>query len=64
VVFEASSSSIEGGAAIEAWLEASGATAERYLGILTHIRAAPGNDLTTLSVAVRELANLIPSSNN
>jgi glutamate dehydrogenase len=63
-VLEASSISIDGAAAIEAWLEASGATAQRYLGILTHIRAAHGNDLTMLSVAVRELANLIPSSSS
>ena len=63
-VLEASSTSIDGGAAIEAWVEASAATVERYLGMLTHIRAAHGNDLTTLSVAVRELANLIPSSSN
>ncbi|HYB27372.1 MAG TPA: NAD-glutamate dehydrogenase [Solirubrobacteraceae bacterium] len=61
-VLESSSSSIEGGAAIEAWVERSPATAERYLGMLTHIRTAHGSDLTTLSVAVRELANLIPSS--
>jgi hypothetical protein len=32
--------------------------------MLTHIRATHGNELTTLSVAVRELANLIPSSDN
>jgi glutamate dehydrogenase len=61
-ILEASSISTDGGAAIEAWLEAGGAAVERYLGILRHIRAAHGNDLTTLSVAVRELANLIPSS--
>jgi glutamate dehydrogenase len=61
-VLEASAISTDGGAAIEAWLEARGATAERYLGILRHIRAAHGTDLTTLSVAVRELANLIPAS--
>jgi glutamate dehydrogenase len=63
-VLEASSISIDRGAAIEAWLEASGATVGRYLGILTHIRTAQGNDLTTLSVAVRELTNLIPSSSH
>ena len=63
-VLDASSTSIDGSAAIEAWVEASAATVERYLGMLTHIRATHGNDLTTLSVAVRELANLIPSSDN
>ena len=63
-VLEASSASIDSGTAIEAWVEGSAATVERYLGMLTHIRAAHGNDLTTLSVAVRELANLLPTSTN
>jgi glutamate dehydrogenase len=63
-VLEASSTSIDGSAAIEAWVQASAARVERYLGMLTHIRATQGNDLTTLSVVVRELANLIPSSDN
>ena len=63
-VLEGSSTSIDGGAAIDAWVEGSAATVERYLGMLTHIRAAHGNDLTALSVAVRELAKLIPSSTN
>ena len=51
-------------AAIDAWVQANAATVERYLGMLGDIRAAHGNDFTTLSVAVRELANLIPSSSN
>ena len=63
-VLDASSTSTDGSAAIEAWVEASAATVERYLGMLTHIRATHGNELTTLSVAVRELANLIPTSDN
>ena len=63
-VLETSSTSIDGDATIDEWFEASAATVERYLGMLTDIRAAHGNDLTTLSVAVRELANLIPSSSN
>ncbi|MEO8969962.1 MAG: NAD-glutamate dehydrogenase [Solirubrobacteraceae bacterium] len=61
-VLEASSTSVDGDAAIDAWVEASAATVERYLGMLADIRAVQGNDCTTLSVAVRELANLIPSS--
>jgi glutamate dehydrogenase len=63
-VLEESSTSIDSAVAIEAWVERSAATVERYLGMLKHIRAANGNDLTTLSVAVRELANLLPSSTN
>jgi glutamate dehydrogenase len=63
-LLEASSTAIDGGADIEAWLQDSGATAQRYLRILTHIRAAHGTDLTTLSVAVRELANLVPSKSD
>jgi glutamate dehydrogenase len=61
---DASSIASDDGAAIEAWLQARGATLERYLGILKQVRATPGNDLTTLSVAVRELAKLIPSNEN
>jgi glutamate dehydrogenase len=60
-VLEASSTSIDGDAAVEAWVQASPAKVERYLGMLTDIRGAHGNDLTTLPVAVRELANLIPA---
>ncbi len=63
-VLEAASTSIDDDAAIDAWAQASAATVERYLRMLRDIRAADGNDLTTLSVAVRELANLIPSSSN
>ena len=47
-VLEASSTSIDDGEAIQAWVKGSAATVERYLGMLTHIRAAHGNDLTTL----------------
>jgi len=63
-VLEGASTPIDGRAAIEAWVDGNAATVERYLGMLTHIRSAHGNDLTTLSVAVRELAKLIPSSSN
>jgi len=63
-VLEASSTSIDGDAAIDAWVQTSPVKVERYLGMLTDIRGAHGNDLTTLPVAVRELANLIPSSSN
>ena len=63
-VLEASSTSIDGDAAIDAWVQASAATVERYLGMLGDVRATHRNDFTTLSVAVRELANLIPSSGN
>ena len=61
-VLEASSASIDGDAAINAWVKASAATIGPYLGTLGDIRAANGNDFTTLLVAVRALANLIPSS--
>jgi glutamate dehydrogenase len=61
-VLAASSAYIERDAAIDAWVEASAAGVGRYLGTLGDIRAAPGNDFTTLLVAVRELASLIPSS--
>jgi glutamate dehydrogenase len=60
-VLEASSASIERDAAIDEWLAAGAARAERFLQTLADIRAAPGNDFTTLLVAVRELDNLIPS---
>ena len=63
-VLEASATSIDDDAAIDAWVQASAATVERYLGMLGDIRAAAGHDLTTLSVGVRELANLIPPSSN
>ena len=63
-VLEASATSFESDAAIDAWVQASAATVERYLGMLGDIRATHRNDFTTLSVAVRELANLIPSSSN
>ena len=63
-VLEASSASIEGDAAIDEWVEASPARAARYLDTLADMRAATGNDFTTLLVAVRELDDLIrPSSN-
>ncbi len=63
-VLEASSSTLDSAAAIEAWVDGSAAAVERYLGMLTHIRTVHGNELTTLSVAVRELGNLVPSSTN
>jgi glutamate dehydrogenase len=59
-VLEASSTSIDDHAAIDAWVQAGAATVERYLGMLGDIQSRDGTDLTTLSVAVRELANLIP----
>ena len=57
-VLAACSDSIDGAAAIEAWAGSRGVEAERYLGTLRDIRAAPGNEFTTLLVAVRELAGL------
>ena len=63
-VLEASSTSIDGDAAIDAWVQASAATVERYLGMLGDVRANHRNDFTTLSVAVRKLANLAPPSSN
>jgi glutamate dehydrogenase len=63
-VLEASSTSIDGNAAIEAWVQTSGAKIGRYLGTLGDIRAAHGNDFTSLLVAVRELANLIAPIRN
>lgn len=59
-VLQQSSATIDGHAAINAWMKANAATVERYLGMLADIRAAHRNDLTSLSVAVRELASLIP----
>ena len=61
---KASSTSIDGDAAIDAWVQASAATVERYLATLGDIRAAHRNDFTTLFVAVRKLANLTPPSSN
>jgi NAD-specific glutamate dehydrogenase len=63
-VLNASSVYVDGDAAIDAWVEASAATVERYLGMLGDIRAAHEDDFTTLLVAVGELANLIPSASN
>ena len=63
-VLKASSTSIDGDAAIDAWVQASAATVERYLGMLGAVRATHRNDFTTLSVAVRKLANLTPPSSN
>jgi glutamate dehydrogenase len=60
-VLEASSASTDGEAAIDEWVQASAATVGRYLGMLGDIRAASGHDFTTLLVAVRGLANLIPA---
>jgi glutamate dehydrogenase len=61
-VLEASCASIDLDAAIDTWARASATIVGRYLGTLADIRAATANDFTTLLVAVRELANLIPSS--
>ena len=61
-VLDASSASVDLDPAIDAWVEASAAKVGRYLRTLGDIRAADGNDFTTLLVAVRELAKLIPSS--
>ncbi len=63
-VLNASSVYVDGDAAIDAWVEASAATVERYLGMLGDIRAAHEDDFTTLLVAVDKLANLIPSASN
>jgi len=61
-VLEASPTTTDDRAAIDAWVQASAATIDRYLRMLGDIRAAQGDDLTTLSVGVRELANLVPAS--
>ena len=61
-VLEASCASIDLDAAIDTWARASATIVGRYLRTLADIRAATANDFTTLLVAVRELANLIPSS--
>ena len=63
-VLKATSPSIDGDAAMDEWFEASAAPVGRYLATLRGIRAAPGNEFTTLLVAVRELANLILSRSN
>jgi glutamate dehydrogenase len=60
-VLKASSPSIDGDAAMDEWFEARAGTVGRYLATLRDIRTAPGNEFTTLLVAVRELANLIVS---
>jgi glutamate dehydrogenase len=60
-VLRASRASVDLDAAIDAWLGASAAAVRRYLATLADIRAATGNDFTTLLVAVRDLTNLIPS---
>jgi glutamate dehydrogenase len=61
VVLAASSISAEDDRSTDPWNQGSAAAVERYLRILRDIRATQGDDVTTLSVAIRELANLIPS---
>ncbi len=61
-VLGASSASIDGDAAIDAWVDRSAATVQAYRSTLADIRAANRNDFTTLLVGVRELANLISSA--
>jgi glutamate dehydrogenase len=61
-VLEASRAAVDLDAAIDACLGAGAATVRRYLGTLGDIRTGNGNDFTTLLVAVRELANLIPAN--
>ena len=46
-------------AAIEAWREANRGSVERCLGMLADIRAGRTFDMTTLSVALREVRHLI-----
>jgi glutamate dehydrogenase len=47
---------------VDAWLAGNAAAVERSLQVLADIRTAGKFDLARLSVAVRELRNLIASS--
>ncbi len=47
---------------IDAWVDANGGYVERVLQVLTDINASGAFDLATLSVALREIRNLITSS--
>ena len=47
---------------IEAWVDANRASVERTLQVLTDINASGAFGLATLSVALREIRNLITSS--
>jgi glutamate dehydrogenase len=50
------------GQTVEQWLAANKGAADRTLQVLADIRAGSSLDLARLSVAVRELRNLIQSS--
>ncbi len=49
-------------ALVDAWIERNSAPVQRFQSVLAGIRAGGTSDLTTLSVAVRELRNLIDRS--
>jgi glutamate dehydrogenase len=53
---------LRAGAGVEQWLSANAAAVERSLQVLADIRAGGTLDLARLSVAVREMRNLIHSS--
>jgi glutamate dehydrogenase len=50
--------------AVEAWIEARSAPASRALGMLSDIRNGGVYDLSTLSVALREIRNLAATSDS
>jgi glutamate dehydrogenase len=50
--------------AVEAWIEARGVPASRALGMLSDIRNGGVYDLSTLSVALREIRNLAATSDS
>ncbi len=60
-VLDASSAAPANAVAIDGWMQARAAEIERYLATLRDIRTAPGNEFTTLLVAVRGLAGLTRS---
>jgi glutamate dehydrogenase len=59
-VLEGSRASLDTDTAVEQWLDANADAVAKFLRMLTDIRATPGTDFTTLLVAVRELAKLLP----
>ena len=51
-----------GDGSVESWLGANGRAAERASSLLTEIRRAEAFDVTNLSVALRQLRNLVQTS--
>jgi glutamate dehydrogenase len=63
-VLEAGSPDDDAEEAIESWRERNRAVVERALGVLDDIRGSRTYDATTLSVALREVRNLISGTRN